>query len=31
VARLLHAIDPALTDWYTATSRIPDVCRRRPS
>jgi hypothetical protein len=21
VARLLRAIDPALTDWYTATSR----------
>jgi hypothetical protein len=30
VARLLKAIDPALTDWYTANSRIPEVWRRRP-
>lgn len=30
VARLLKAIDPALTDWYTATSRVPEVWRRRP-
>ena len=31
VARLLKAIDPALTDWYTANSRIPEVWRRRPT
>ena len=30
VARLLKAIDPALTDWYTANSRVPEVWRRRP-
>ncbi|MEN4397410.1 hypothetical protein [Mycolicibacterium conceptionense] len=30
IARLLRAIDPGLVDWYTATSRIPEVWRRRP-
>ncbi|BBY21302.1 hypothetical protein MSTO_15070 [Mycobacterium stomatepiae] len=30
IARLLNAIDPTLKDWYTATSRIPEICRRRP-
>jgi len=31
VARLLGAIDPHLRDWYTSISRIPEVCRQRPS
>jgi hypothetical protein len=30
IARLLRSIDPALTDWYTANSRLPEVWRRRP-
>lgn len=30
VARLLNAIDPVLGDWYSGTSRIPEVWRRRP-
>jgi hypothetical protein len=30
IARLLNAIDPALKDWYTAISRIPELHARRP-
>ncbi|KDQ00188.1 MULTISPECIES: Swt1 family HEPN domain-containing protein [Rhodococcus] len=31
IARLLRAIDPALSSWYGGVSRIPEVLSRKPS